>query len=686
MHNELIESFKKIIKIGKIKLNRSDQRTILEVLKKVIGQELHNLRMQPDILWQQLFNRLQWYQEKPIVSFLTSKLDHRTSHGEALWFRTLTPFREAESYLKTFEHKDVRTCSLSPDGARLCSVADSIKIWDIHSGAELSTIEKTNGRIESCTFSHKGDLLITGSHNGKVHIRDSRTLTSLVDIQLDNEAVYCAANPIDSMVAIACNTCLRILKLPFGSEKMSYTIKGGKFTCCAFSKDGKFIATGDEEGIIRLIKVNDTFKEILKVPFKGKDTYGIKTCTISPNLAFIAVINKYTKAVILLGGPDPTGKLMTSTLTLFNTVNDCCISSNGQLLVVVSDDRLAWIYKLHNLKQPSSALEGHIAPVTSCSFSNNTSILATTSRDNTIKLWNPGISTSPGGIAGHSKRVTAVTYAPDGSFIVSASADMTLKIWTPVPTVEKSSLEGHLTMVQNCIILQKENIIVSLSRDGIIKLWDPKSSQEITSLYIDNYNGSSAITASPDGSKLVVSCGKGICLLDFESKQCIKKADISNYQLQDCTFTTNGLQLLIACEDNTLRLWDVETWREIKRLHGHTDLVTCCDIVPKSSLGVSGSCDGTLRLWNLKSGKELHLFPEHKNEVWDCAVSNDGKLLVSVSWDGILRVWDIMKRNPIANFPIKERLRSVAFHPLKSQVVCGDYNGWIHVIDIMGVY
>jgi hypothetical protein len=39
---------------------RSDQCLVLEAFGKALGREAHNLTRWPDLLWQQLYNRLQW--------------------------------------------------------------------------------------------------------------------------------------------------------------------------------------------------------------------------------------------------------------------------------------------------------------------------------------------------------------------------------------------------------------------------------------------------------------------------------------------------------------------------------------------------------------------------------------------------------------------------------------------------
>ena len=41
-------------------MNHSGQKRVLEAFRKTLGQEFHNIRERPEILWQQLYNRLQF--------------------------------------------------------------------------------------------------------------------------------------------------------------------------------------------------------------------------------------------------------------------------------------------------------------------------------------------------------------------------------------------------------------------------------------------------------------------------------------------------------------------------------------------------------------------------------------------------------------------------------------------------
>jgi WD40 repeat protein len=62
---------------------------------------------------------------------------------------------------------------------------------------------------------------------------------------------------------------------------------------------------------------------------------------------------------------------------------------------------------------------------------------------------------------------------------------------------------------------------------------------------------------------------------------------------------------------------------------------------PQGRRIVSGSYDGTVRVWDVDSGRELACLSGHEGEVQSVAFDPRGRRIVSGSWDGTVRVWDV---------------------------------------------
>jgi WD40 repeat protein len=76
-------------------------------------------------------------------------------------------------------------------------------------------------------------------------------------------------------------------------------------------------------------------------------------------------------------------------------------------------------------------------------------------------------------------------------------------------------------------------------------------------------------------------------------------------------------------------------------LKGHRDDVKSVAVSPDGKWLASGSQNQTVKIWDLATGKEVHTLRGHKGAVQSVAFSPDGKQLVSGSLDETLKVWDL---------------------------------------------
>jgi WD40 repeat protein len=91
----------------------------------------------------------------------------------------------------------------------------------------------------------------------------------------------------------------------------------------------------------------------------------------------------------------------------------------------------------------------------------------------------------------------------------------------------------------------------------------------------------------------------------------------------------------------SVRVWDVETGAELKQLVGHAGAVTGVIFLAEGRQALSCSHDHTLRLWDLDSGQEIRRFSGHRGAVQNVAITRDGRQAISASSDKTVRVWDL---------------------------------------------
>jgi WD40 repeat protein len=144
-------------------------------------------------------------------------------------------------------------------------------------------------------------------------------------------------------------------------------------------------------------------------------------------------------------------------------------------------------------------------------------------------------------------------------------------------------------------------------------------------------------------------------------------------QANSMAFSPDGRRALFASADKSVRLWDVERERDLRRFIGHTASVWSVAFAPDGRQALSGGADHTVRLWDVETGRELHAFKGHEGLVTAVAFSPDGRQALSGGYDHAVLLWDLEKRREIRRFSDLARyVNHVAFSPDGRQaLICG---------------
>jgi WD40 repeat protein len=134
-----------------------------------------------------------------------------------------------------------------------------------------------------------------------------------------------------------------------------------------------------------------------------------------------------------------------------------------------------------------------------------------------------------------------------------------------------------------------------------------------------------------------------------------------------------------ASGDKTLKVWDLESGREVRTLAGHSYFVYGVAVSPDGRRAVSASGDKTLKVWDLESGREVRTLAWHAADVNAVAVTADGRRVVSASWDKTLKVWDLESGAVVGGFTCDAESSSCAFAG-GDTILAGDAGGRLHLL------
>jgi WD40 repeat protein len=113
-----------------------------------------------------------------------------------------------------------------------------------------------------------------------------------------------------------------------------------------------------------------------------------------------------------------------------------------------------------------------------------------------------------------------------------------------------------------------------------------------------------------------------------------------NSSVYSVNFSPDGKTLASGSADNTIKLWNLETGKEIRTLKGNDNDVKSVSFSPDGKTLASGSWDETIKLWNLETGKEIRTLKGNDNLVNSVSFSPNGKTLASGSVDKTIKLWN----------------------------------------------
>jgi WD40 repeat protein len=127
-------------------------------------------------------------------------------------------------------------------------------------------------------------------------------------------------------------------------------------------------------------------------------------------------------------------------------------------------------------------LQGHTHPIWAIAFRPVGALLASSSEDGTIRLWDIASGACTHLLSGHTKPTWALTFSPDQLRLASGSHDHTVRIWNSYTGQNLATFTGHQDSVWAVAFNPTGTLLASGSDDGACKVWDVNNKTLVHSL------------------------------------------------------------------------------------------------------------------------------------------------------------------------------------------------------------
>lgn len=339
-----------------------------------------------------------------------------------------------------------------------------------------------------------------------------------------------------------------------------------------------------------------------------------------------------------------------------DAVNEARDTVNAMLAIKPNDPEALEVREFIDQRSVVSMIEEHVFTehkgwVRSVAFSPDAKKAVSCSDDRSVILWDLDSRRALRTFVGHGGAVMGVAYAPDGRKIVSGSWDASARIWDVNTGQELRKITGAWKAVKGVAFSPDSRSILFSSDDNKVHYCDADSGRLVISLegHTDQVQ---SVMFSPDG-RMALSGGDDstVRIWDLNSGRELRCFGGHSDSVTSVAFAPNSRWILSGSSDNTARLWDVQTGKELRRFGGHANWVNTVSFypaVPRIMTGSGGEianskfadgADTTVRIWDLQTEKELYRFDKHKATV-TCAVFAPGasKLILSCSLDKTVRL------------------------------------------------
>ncbi len=305
----------------------------------------------------------------------------------------------------------------------------------------VAKLETTVGGLDgpglSLAYAEKAGLLIAGCEGRSLCFYSDDVLRGIRSAETAGSQLQAHAGPV---LALACahdvlasaGTGGKILLWDLATSKQTHVLQGSTVVrSLALSADGKLLASAGDDASVHLWDT-DTGKPGLKLT---GSTDWLLAVALSPDGKTVAAggfngkvwlweTTSGKKVLEVPVHPPAVAKMPPPPTTNVSTI---AFSPDGKTVLVGGQDAL--IYQFQTDGKLVRTFAGHTSAITGLAFHPAGAVLASASKDRTVRLWNLANGQALKTLEGHGAWVQGLAFVTHGTRLASVSADHTVRVW-----------------------------------------------------------------------------------------------------------------------------------------------------------------------------------------------------------------------------------------------------------------